>query len=46
MLEFNSRNIISGYIKQLLISTYLPCCKIFADENEMKKYFSNIRYIF
>ena len=40
MLTFNSRNIISGYIKQLLSSFYLPSCKIFQNENELKKYFN------
>ena len=41
MLEFNSRNIISGYIKQLLSSIYLPSCKVFRSEDELKKYFSH-----
>lgn len=40
MLEFNSRNIISGYIKQLLSNFYLPSCKIFQNENELKEYFN------
>lgn len=40
MLEFNSRNIISGYIKQLLSSIYLPSCKIFKSEEDLRKYFS------
>ena len=39
MLEFNSRNIISGYIKQLLSSFYLPSCKIFQNKTELEKYF-------
>lgn len=40
MLEFNSRNIISGYIKQLLSSIYLPSCKVFKSEEDLKKYFN------
>lgn len=40
MLEFNSRNIISGYIKQLLSSIYLPSCRVFKSEEDLKKYFS------
>lgn len=40
MLKFNSRNIITGYIKQLLYNFYLPSCKIFQNEDELKKYFS------
>lgn len=40
MLEFNSRNIISGYIKQLLSSFYLPSCKIFQNKNELENYFN------
>ena len=45
MLEFNSRNIISGYIKQLLSSIYLPSCKIFRSENELRDYFSPIQTV-
>lgn len=40
MLEFNSRNITSGYIKQLLSSIYLPSCKVFKSEKDLKNYFS------
>ena len=40
MLEFNSRNITSGYIKQLLSSIYLPSCKIFKSEEDLRKYFN------
>ena len=40
MLEFNSRNIIAGYIKNLLSSVYLPTCKLFSSEEEMREYFS------
>lgn len=40
MLEFNSRTIISGYIKQLLSSVFLPSCKIFRNEEELRDYFS------
>ena len=41
MLEFNSRNIISGYIKQLLSSIYLPSCKLFNSEKELKEYITS-----
>ena len=39
MLEFNSRNIISGYIKQLLMTINLPCCKVFSSKEECSRYF-------
>ena len=41
MLEFNSRNIIVGYIKQLLYTFNLPCCKVFKNEEECDIYFSS-----
>lgn len=40
MLGFNSRNITSGYIKQLLSSIYLPSCKVFKSEEDLRKYFN------
>lgn len=39
MLTFNGRNIISGYIKQLLHSFNLPVCKVFTDVASCKQYF-------
>lgn len=41
MLKFNSRNILSGYIKQLLYSFYLPTCKVFKNKSECEEYFKN-----
>lgn len=41
MLKFNSRNILSGYIKQLLYSFYLPTCKVFKNKTECEDYFKN-----
>ena len=38
MLKFNSRNIISGYIKQLLYGFNLPVCRVFEDENECEDF--------
>lgn len=41
MLDFNSRNIIVGYIKQLLYTFNLPCCKVFKNESECDTYFTS-----
>ena len=41
MLKFNSRNILSGYIKQLLYSFYLPTCKVFKNKSECEDYFKD-----
>lgn len=38
MLKFNSRNIISGYIKQLLYNFNLPICRVFESEEECKNF--------
>lgn len=42
-LTFNSRNIISGYIKQLLHSFNLPVCKVFTSVVSCNQYFSHIQ---
>ena len=39
MLNFNDKNIITGYIKQLLYEFNLPTCKIFNSEEECNEYF-------
>lgn len=38
MLKFNSRNIIAGYIKQLLYSFNLPMCRVFESEDACRKF--------
>lgn len=42
MLSFNSRNITSGYIKQLLYSFNLPVCRVFKSETECENFIDKI----
>lgn len=44
MFKYNSNNIFTGYIKQILSSFNLPQCKVFETVADLINYFNNIEF--